>query len=161
MLQTFKNNDSSKAKAGCARHIILRSGFNVSYRWVILSLNGTFVGSRMFCIHHLPCSVSFWCMLGGSVEVWMKNSLYWFIAGQAHLACQEVLKWVWLPMNRNKLLFVQIQTIPPSMHHGWKEIDNILYAKQLIENHRGRTPDEMSLWIEVLTLIIFCFVCKE
>jgi hypothetical protein len=41
------------------------------------------------------------------------------------LACQEVLNWVWPSMNLNTLLFHQIQTLPPSMHHKWKEIMNI------------------------------------
>ena len=34
------------------------------------------------CIQHLSCSVSFQCMLKGSVEVWTKEILYQFIEGQ-------------------------------------------------------------------------------
>ena len=30
---------------------------------------GLLVGSWLLCIQHLPCSVSFQCMLGGSMEV--------------------------------------------------------------------------------------------
>jgi hypothetical protein len=40
------------------------------------------VGSWLFCIQHLPCLGSLWCMFGGSVEVWMQKILYWFIEGQ-------------------------------------------------------------------------------
>ena len=29
-------------------------------------------------------------------------------------------------MNRNRLLFIQIQTLAPSMHHKWKEIIDIV-----------------------------------
>ena len=42
------------------------------------------VGSRLFYIQHLPCSVSFGCMLGGNAEVSIKNILYHFIEGQTH-----------------------------------------------------------------------------
>ena len=39
--------------------------------------------SWLFCLHqHLPCLVSFWYMLVGSVEVCLKNILYRFIEGQ-------------------------------------------------------------------------------
>ena len=31
-------------------------------------------------------------------------------------------------MNQNRLLLIQIQTLPPSMHHEWKEILGIVYA---------------------------------
>ena len=37
------------------------------------------------------------------------------------LACPEVLKWDRSSMNRNRVLFVQIQTLRPSMHHKWKK----------------------------------------
>ena len=36
---------------------------------VNFKLDGILVTSRLFCIQHLPCLVSFWCVLGGSVEV--------------------------------------------------------------------------------------------
>jgi hypothetical protein len=52
----------------------------------------------------------------------MKNKiLNWFIEGQTHLACQEVLNRVWPSMNQNRLLFIQIQTVPLNMHHKRKE----------------------------------------
>ena len=40
----------------------------------------------LFCIQHLPCSVSFWCVLGCSVEVYPRNIV------KLILAFQEVLK---------------------------------------------------------------------
>jgi hypothetical protein len=42
------------------------------------------VGSWLFCLQNFPCLVSFWCMHGGSVEVWTKNSLYRLMKGQTH-----------------------------------------------------------------------------
>jgi hypothetical protein len=36
---------------------------------VIFNTMGLLVGSWLHCIQHLPCLVSFWSMLGGSVEV--------------------------------------------------------------------------------------------
>ena len=29
--------------------------------------------------------------------------------------------------NQNRLLFIHIQTLPPSMHHKWKEIIDDVY----------------------------------
>jgi len=44
---------------------------NVQHMAIGLSFisNGVFVGSWLFCMQDFPCSVSFWCMLGVSVEV--------------------------------------------------------------------------------------------
>jgi hypothetical protein len=61
-------------------------------------------------------------MLGESVEVWLKHILYFKLI----LACQEVLDWVWPSMNQNRLLFVQIQILPPSMHQKRKESIDIV-----------------------------------
>jgi hypothetical protein len=57
-------------------------------------------GVGWFCRQHLPCSVCFWCMLGGSVEVWTKNILYRSIEGQTHFSMhkkvhKKVSKWAW------------------------------------------------------------------
>ena len=86
----------------------------------------TLVGSWLFCIQHPPCSVSFWCMLGGSVEVQLKNILYWYWGSNSFRLVKKVLKWVWPTRNRNRLLFIQIQTIPPSMHQKWEETIDIV-----------------------------------
>ena len=38
-------------------------------------------------------------------------------------------------MNQNMLLFIQIQTLPPSMHHKWKEIiETLEYATDKCED---------------------------
>ena len=50
------------------------------------------VGSWLFCLQKLPCLVSFWCMRGGSVEVWTKNILYQFMKGQTHFGMQRGAK---------------------------------------------------------------------
>ena len=51
-----------------------------------LSSNSTWllVGSFLSWIQHLPYLVYFWCMLGGSVEVWTTDILYRFIERQTH-----------------------------------------------------------------------------
>ena len=38
----------------------------------------------LFCIQYLPCSVRLRCMLGGSLDVCMKNILYHLIERQTH-----------------------------------------------------------------------------
>ena len=42
-------------------------------------------------------------------------------------------------MNQNRLLFIQIQRQPLSMHHKWQQIIDF-DAKQPLENLRGPTP---------------------
>ena len=72
----------------------------------------------------------------------MKHVLRRFIEVKLNLACPEVLKRVWPSMNQNRLIFIQMQTLPPSMHHKWKLL--IWHAKQPIENHRGPAPNNNS-----------------
>ena len=82
---------------------------------VALSSNSTWllVGSWLFSIQHLPCSVSLCCMLGGSVEVWMHNILHQPIESQTHFWHAKRCQNVFVPQtNRNRLLVVQIQTPP-------------------------------------------------
>jgi hypothetical protein len=57
-------------------------------------------------------------MLGARLEVFTKTILYGFI--EDRIQCKMSLAWPL--MNRNRFLFVQIQTLPPSMHHKWKEV---------------------------------------
>ena len=43
------------------------------------------IGSWLYSIQHLPCSVSPRCMLGGSVEeVSTEDTLHWFIESDTH-----------------------------------------------------------------------------
>ena len=53
----------------------------------------------------------------------MMNILYPFIKGQTHIAISRSAK---VSLALKRLLFVQIQTLPPSMHHMWKEIIDIV-----------------------------------
>jgi hypothetical protein len=55
------------------------------------------------------------------VEVCVKNILYQFIKGPTRFGCQEVLKRGRPSMYQNKLLFIQIQTLHPSMSQKWKD----------------------------------------
>jgi hypothetical protein len=59
-----------------------------------LSFNSTWllVGSWLFCLQILPCLVNFWCMRGGSVEVWIKDILYWFMEDQTHFGMSRGAK---------------------------------------------------------------------
>ena len=52
----------------------------------------------------------------------MKNILYWFIEGQTHFGMPRGAKIGWSSMKGTRLLFIQIQTLPSSGHHKWKEI---------------------------------------
>jgi hypothetical protein len=56
----------------------------------------------------------------------MKNILLSLLRVKLILACREVLNESGL-INQNRLLFIQFQTLPPSMHHyKWKEsIDSV------------------------------------
>jgi hypothetical protein len=74
------------------------------------------VGSWLFCTQHLPCSVSFRCRLGGtSGEVW--RTIYIdSLKIELILACQEVLKWVWLSDDWNGLPVFHILGNTTSKH---------------------------------------------
>ena len=60
------------------------------------------------------------------MEVQMKNILYQFIEGQTHFGMPRGTK---MSLTLNELLKVAlhtIQTLPPSMHHKWKEFFGFL-----------------------------------
>ena len=80
------------------------------------------IGNWLFCMQDLPYSVGFWCMLGGKYFQW--NTFYISsVKVELTLVIQEVLKSLWPSNNWNRLLFIQIQTLPPRMHHQkWKDI---------------------------------------
>ena len=127
--------------------------FTVSYNdssftaWLSSNSTWLLVSSWLICIQCLPCSESFQCMLGGRVEVWLQNILHWFIEGQIHSGISGDAKMSLDSMNQNRLLFIQIQTLSPSMHHKFKEfIHNV--CTQPMENRRGPTPCRKSHWVE-------------
>ena len=39
-----------------------------------------------------------------------------------------MLKWVWLSMKQNRLVFIEIETLPPRMHRNWKEIACLCFS---------------------------------
>ena len=50
-------------------------------------------------------------------------------------------------MNQNRLLFIQIQALPPSMHHKWKEINDFVCkttSRKSQETSPGETPIELK-----------------
>ena len=57
------------------------------------------------------------------MEVLTKTILYGFIEGRIHFGMPRrvSMSLAWPLMNRNRFLFVQILTLPPSMHHKRKE----------------------------------------
>ena len=61
------------------------------------------------------------------------------------LACQEF----WPPMNRNRLLFFQMQTLPLIMHHKLKELFT-LYTKQPLRKFHWVKGKLYYLMIEVM-----------
>ena len=75
------------------------------------------------------------------------------------MASQEVLKCVWPSMDPNRLLFIQIQTLPPSLHHTGKEAIGFCVKKPPIENHRGPTPDEEYLELRDYDNEVFGLSC--
>ena len=82
--------------------------WNFFMMWIELFFYGTkvLVMSWLFCIQNFPCSVSCWCMLGVTGEVWTKNNLYQFIGGQTHFGMPGGAEIIWPLMNRYKLFFV-------------------------------------------------------
>ena len=117
----------------CALHTTPRQRSN---EYIELSVNWTWllVRSWLFCIPNLPSSVSCLCILGGSVGFERRS----FYINSVSFKLDLVPKSVWPTMNSNRLLFIQIQNLPPSIHHKWKEAIDIL-SKTTNENHTGPT----------------------
>lgn len=99
--------------------------------------------SRLLCKQHLPCSVS---SSTRSEVVWRFDWRTFYVDSwkvKIILACQEVLKRICSSMTRNRLLFIQIPTLPSSMHHRWKELFNF-FAKEPMRTHEESTFDWKS-----------------
>ena len=129
---TRVDEGSSSFALSCIYHLAIDVLLGHSDTKIDLSSNSTwlFLRSWLFCIHqHLLCSVSFWCMLGGIVKIWTRTFYIGSLRVKLIMACQEVLNWVWLSMNPNRLLFIQTQTLPLSIHHKWKDIMDIVCPK--------------------------------
>ena len=69
-------------------------------------------------IKSILSSQFWWCILEGSVWIWMKIKLYWLIKNQTLLAAHGMPRCVWPSMNRQRMFFVQTSMLLPSMH--WK-----------------------------------------
>ena len=73
----------------------------------------------------------------------MQNILYRLVECQTHFGMPRGAKLSWPSINQNKLLFIQIQTLSPSMHHKWKEIINLFSNQRKIIS--GPTPNESPI----------------
>lgn len=74
-----------------------------------------------------------------------RNIPHSFIEGHTYfLACHEVLKWGRPPINRNRLLSLHIKKLCLTMHHKWKKIKLMSYAKQPTENPTGTNSSQKS-----------------
>jgi hypothetical protein len=98
----------AKVLRSCAKESeLLKLSFNST---------GVLVRSSLSFIQNFPCSVSFGCIHGDGVEVWMQNILYWFIGTKLSLAPLSMPKWVWPSLNWCTMFFVQTSTLTPSMN---------------------------------------------
>ena len=89
---------------------------------------------QFFHIHY-----AIWCMLRGSVEVWTKNILYWFMKN--HFGMPR-------GASEYRVLSIYIQTLPPSIRHKWKEIIDIVCkttkGKVMANQLQIKTPTELK-----------------
>ena len=69
----------------------------------------------------------------------LKGVLFRFIEGQNQFGVPRGAK---MSLARNRLLFLQIKTLSPSMRHKWKEIFDILRQNNqyLREDHSREKP---------------------
>ena len=96
--------------------------------------------SWLFSIQHFPCSVSFWCVLGGNVGVWTKNTLYRFVEGQTHLGMSRGAKMSLAPNVLRYNLYTS-----PSMH--WKPTK---HGKYLLQNNQPATKTLVQSQVTLL-----------
>ena len=93
----------------------------------------------LICIQNQQFSKIVWCMLGGSVWIWMKSNLFRFIEGQTTYSTSWHAK-MSLTLNGpiKNVLLSNLHTTSnhePKTYWTWK----VLYAKQ-------PTPDQNSCW---------------
>lgn len=95
----------------------------------------------------LACSVSFWCVLKGSVEVWMKNILYRFIECQIEFSMARSAKMSlavnepkWVAPHSNLKHYFQACTI------SRKKV-LILYANNQQESKEDQLPMKSPSWV--------------
>ena len=82
---------------------------------------------------------------GGSVEIYNKEFYTGSLRVKLTLACQEMLELSWV-LNEPKKVTFHSDSNTTSEHapsQGGKQL-LILYAKQPVTNHAGRTPDQKS-----------------
>jgi hypothetical protein len=117
----------------------------------------TFGRELVVLLTKLSMFAKFWCMRGGTVEVWTKNILYRFMEGQTHFSTS--LKPLWSFMNRYRMFFVQTSTIPPRMHqklskHGkFCKQNNQLPTKSHVELKDNSTIMPPPHWLDQITNI--------
>ena len=94
---------------------------------VILKLNMTF-GWELVVLHATPSMFGIFsvCKLGGIGQVWTKNIIYNSLKVKLILACQGGAKMSPAPNEPKYALFIQIQKLPLSMHHKWKNVIDIV-----------------------------------
>ena len=79
-------------------------------------------GRELVVLHVRPSMLgNFWCMVAGSLEVWTKKILYWFIDSQTRSSIPRGAKMSLVLNQLNRLLFIQILTVPQTMHRKWQE----------------------------------------
>ena len=91
-----------------------------------------------------------WFLVACLEVMWRLEQRTFYISSlkvKLNLTYQELLKWVPPSMSQNRLLFIQIQTLPQVV----KIIDN--FCKTTNGKSRGPTPDEKSHWVEGITSI--------
>ena len=103
----------------------------------------------LFCVQ-INNSFHLWCMLRGSVWIWMKSNLFRLIEGQLHfrtfLACQDDFDPLWRIQHR--IFLFQTSTLPPSMHRK-----NLLNMEDIV----CKTTN--SRWVhEYVLLYMFCTI---
>ena len=80
-------------------------------------------------------------MLGGSVDVWTKNILYWIIKSSTYFGMVRGAKMSLALNEPNRLFFIQFQTLPSGMHPKWKEITEFI-SKTAKEKSEDELPTE-------------------
>jgi hypothetical protein len=76
-----------------------------------------------FCIQHLPCSVTFRSVLGGSAKVEQWSILDWFSEGHPQFGMQRgCSKWVW-PLNEPKEIALHSLSNSTSSEHASPQVE--------------------------------------
>ena len=95
----------------------------------------------LFCIQCQLFLSTMWCILRGSIWIWTKSNLFWFIEGQTHFSTSWDGNVSLTFRKRYRMFIIQTYTLPPSMHR------NLTAHGRCCMQNNQLIPEQKSCWV--------------